>query len=217
MLKVVLIQDYFFNKIMKILSILLCMLSCASFYLVNEILSFKFEQLEVIAMAEDLTPFYSFKGKTLEGKDFNFSELKNKVVLLVNTASKCGYTPQYKGLEELYQHYKNSDFEVIGFPSNDFGSQEPGSNAEIAEFCKLNFGVTFTMLEKAPVTGEEMQPVYKFLTAEYSKKEKLNNFSIKWNFEKFLVDKSGNVVNHFDSKFSPSNPELIEAIEKLLK
>jgi len=139
------------------------------------------------------TSFYDLKAKTIDGKEFNFSDLKGKKVLIVNTASKCGYTPQYEELEKLYEKYKDKNFVIIGFPANNFMKQEPGSNSEIEEFCKKNYGVTFQMMEKISVKGDDMHPVYKWLT-----QKALNgnmDSSVKWNFQKYMIDEKGNLVD----------------------
>lgn len=157
---------------------------------------------------------YDINAKSITGKDRPLSEFKGKVSLVVNTASKCGFTSQYKGLEELYQKYKDQGLVILGFPSNDFAKQEPGTNDEIASFCKVNFGVTFPLFEKARVTGDEKQEVYKFLTDSSN-----SEFSGDpgWNFVKILVDKNGKVRNRFSSMTGPDSKKIIEEIEKLLK
>jgi glutathione peroxidase len=167
------------------------------------------------ALAEiKVNSFYDHKVKAIDGKDVALMEYKGKVALVVNTASKCGYTGQYEGLEKLYKTYQTKGLVVLGFPSNDFLSQEPGTNEEIAKFCKFNFGVTFPLFEKNPVKGKEKQPVYQFLTSAYKGKP---SGEVGWNFEKFLVDKSGNVVARFKSSVKPNDSELIKKIEELLK
>jgi glutathione peroxidase len=141
--------------------------------------------------------FYDFKVKTLEGGTFDFSSLKGKKVMIVNTASKCGNTPQYKDIEALYE--KNSDdFVIIGFPANNFASQEPGTAAEIRKFCTENYGVTFPMMEKISVKGDDMAPIYKWLT---SKKENgVMDSEVKWNFQKYLIDENGKLTGVLDPK-----------------
>jgi glutathione peroxidase len=140
---------------------------------------------------------YDFKVKTLEGSTFDFSTLKGKKVMIVNVASQCGNTPQYKDLESLYE--KNKDyFVIIGFPANNFGSQEPGTAAEIRKFCTENYGVTFPLMEKISVKGEDMAPIYKWLT---SKKENgVLDSEVKWNFQKYLIDENGKLVEVLDQK-----------------
>ncbi|MDB5037177.1 MAG: glutathione peroxidase [Bacteriovoracaceae bacterium] len=158
--------------------------------------------------------FYSFNAKSIEGKPVLLSKYKGKVSLVVNTASKCGYTPQYKALEEIYKKYQSKGFVVLGFPSNDFLSQEPGTNSEIKQFCQSRYGVTFPLFEKNPVKGSEKQLIYKYLTEESGA-----DFQgeIHWNFNKFLVNKDGDVVARFGSAVKPSDAEVTSSIEKLLK
>ena len=156
--------------------------------------------------------FYAMKAPTIEGAVAPLSKYDGKVTLVVNTASLCGFTPQYKALEELYTKYKDRGFVVLGFPSNDFGSQEPGTNAEIKNFCERTFKVTFPMFAKDKVTGDAKQPVYKFLTEHAQEKGE-----ISWNFEKFLINKKGDVVGRFKSKVEPMSAELTGRIEALLK
>ena len=151
------------------------------------------------------TSIYDFKVPGLEGNDINFSDYKGKKILIVNTASKCGFTPQYEELETLYEKYKDK-LVIVGFPANNFGGQEPGSNEEIGEFCKRNYGVTFPMAEKVSVKGDDIHPLFKYLTAE-AKKLGADD-PIKWNFTKFLVDENGKLVHVFESKVKPMSEEL---------
>ena len=155
---------------------------------------------------------FNFSCKDVNGNEKNLSELKGKVTLVVNTASKCGFTPQYKGLEDLYQKYKDQGLEVLGFPCNQFGNQEPGSNNEIEEFCTTNYGVTFPMFSKVDVNGDSADPLFKFLTS--NKKGLLGSSKIKWNFTKFLVDKDGNPVKRFAPTTTPE--QISEDIEEIL-
>ncbi len=156
--------------------------------------------------------FYSFKLKDIDGKEFAFSALKGKKVLIVNTASQCGYTSQYKELEELYKKYKDKDFVIIAVPANNFGGQEPGSNAEIKDFCSKNYGVTFPVLEKISVKGDDAHPLFKWLT---SKSENgVSDATIRWNFNKFFIDEKGNWVSWFPSKTNPVGTEITSLIEK---
>jgi len=155
--------------------------------------------------------FYQFKANSLQGKEISMESYKGKVVLVVNTASKCGFTPQYKGLEALYEKYKDMGFVILGFPCNQFGKQEPGTAEEIGSFCSLNYGVTFPMFEKIDVNGDDAHPLYKYL------KEVLPGTpgkSIKWNFTKFLIDTKGNPVKRYGSATKPE--ELEKDIEALL-
>ena len=155
------------------------------------------------------TSLYSFKTKTVNGKDFDFSSLKGKKVLIVNTASECGNTPQYADLEKLYEKYKDR-LVIIGFPANNFGAQEPGTNEQISEFCKTNYGITFPVMQKVSVKGEDISPLFQWLTTENNP-----DFTgdIKWNFEKFLLDENGKLIHRFRSKVTPFSPEIISAIE----
>jgi len=158
------------------------------------------------------SPFYDLKPLDKNGKPFDFKQLDGKVTLVVNVASQCGYTPQYEGLEALYKKYKDRGFMVVGFPSNQFANQEPGSNEEIQQFCQLNFGVTFPVLSKIEVNGDNADPVYKYL--KKNKTGLLGISRIKWNFEKFLVDKKGTVAYRYATLTKPQ--ELEGDIEKLL-
>ncbi|TCD64912.1 Glutathione peroxidase 2 [Steccherinum ochraceum] len=153
-----------------------------------------------------MSSFYSLSAERPGGQKFEFSELKGKVVLIVNVASECGFTPQYKGLQALYDKYKEKDFTILGFPCNQFGGQEPGSDQQIAEFCERNHGVSFPLMAKSDVNGDNTNEVYKWLKEQ--KSGLLGLTRIKWNFEKFLVDKEGNVVQRWASTTSP------EAIDK---
>jgi glutathione peroxidase len=150
--------------------------------------------------------FYDFKVEGLDGKQIDFSKFKGKKVLVVNTASKCGYTPQYAELEKLYEQYKNK-LVIVGFPANNFGEQEPGTNDEIGAFCKKNYGVTFPMAAKVSVKGDDIDPLFKYLTDE-AHKMGVQDPVIKWNFTKFLIDEKGKLVQVFPSKVSPMSEEL---------
>ncbi len=155
--------------------------------------------------------FYDFVVTDIDGKEFKFSTLKGKKVMVVNTASKCGYTPQYKELEALYQKYKDMNFVVIGFPSNDFGGQEPGTNKEISTFCQKNYGVTFPMMAKVSVTNEQKAPVYRYLTDAT-----LNQFkttTVKWNFQKYLISADGRLEKILESDVTPMDPKITSWIE----
>jgi glutathione peroxidase len=152
-----------------------------------------------------VTTVYDFSAKTIDGKARKLSDYKGKVLLVVNTASQCGFTPQYKGLEALYKKYKDKGFAVLGFPSNQFGQQEPGPESEIAEFCEMNYGVTFPMFSKIDVNGDAAHPLYKYLTS--TKKGLLGSEAIKWNFTKFLIDKEGKVVERYAPTTKPEDLE----------
>jgi glutathione peroxidase len=148
---------------------------------------------------------YDFKVPGLEGNEINFADYKGKKILIVNTASKCGFTPQYEALEKLHEQYKGK-LVIVGFPANNFGGQEPGSNSEIKEFCKRNYGVTFPMAEKVSVKGNDAHPLFKYLAAE-AKKMGVDD-PIQWNFTKFLVDENGKLVQVFGSKVVPTSEDI---------
>ncbi len=154
---------------------------------------------------------FDFQVKTIDGKTVSLSQYKGKAVMIVNTASQCGYTPQYKGLEELYLAYKGKGFEILGFPSNDFGGQEPGTDAEIKQFCELKFKTTFPMFSKIAVKGDAADPLYKFLTGQ-----KENGGDVAWNFNKFLVSPEGKVVAHLPSKVDPMSDDLKKQLDAIL-
>ncbi len=157
---------------------------------------------------------YDFTVKGIDGKEVLLKEYKGKVLVMVNTASRCGFTRQYTDLEMIYEKYKEQGLVVLGFPSNDFGGQEPGTNAEIKTFCETKFKVAFPLFEKGPVTGTDIQPLYKYLTQEanpdYSGK-------VRWNFEKFIIDRNGRVIERFRSITSPSSDKLTSVLEKALQ
>jgi glutathione peroxidase len=157
---------------------------------------------------------YDFTMKDINGKDVNLSQFKGKVLLIVNTASKCGFTPQYEGLEKLYETYKDKGLVILGFPANNFLWQEPGTDDEIKQFCSLKYGVTFPMFSKISVKGKDQHPLYAFLTDE--KANPGFGGAITWNFNKFLVGRDGKVVGRFGSKVEPGSRELVEAVEKAL-
>jgi glutathione peroxidase len=178
---------------------------------------------------------YDFKFKTIDGENTTFEQFKGKVVLIVNTASKCGFTPQYKDLQKLYEKYSANGFEILGLPSNQFADQEPGNNVDVKNFCEINFGVTFPLTEKVQVRGKDSHPLIKYLTEQSPFKGfDMNNLSgkmlysilqekypdyllgnsIKWNFTKFLIDRQGNVVGRFESPTEPMDIE--DSIKNLL-
>jgi glutathione peroxidase len=148
---------------------------------------------------------YDFKVESLEGGSIDFSAYKGKKILIVNTASQCGFTPQYAELQELYKKYQNN-LVIVGFPANNFGGQEPGSNNEIKEFCQKNYGVTFPMAGKVSVKGKDIHPLFKYLTDEAAKLG--NKEPIKWNFTKFLLDENGKLIGVYDSKIKPMSEEI---------
>ncbi len=156
-----------------------------------------------------------FKMKDIDGNDVKLDKYKGNVLLVVNTASKCGYTPQYEGLETIFKKYNAQGFYVLGFPANNFGGQEPGSEAEIKEFCTTKYKVSFPMFAKISVKGEDQDPLYKFLTSMDTDPEFAGD--ITWNFNKFLIDKNGQVVARFSSQDTPESEAVTNAIEKYLK
>ena len=200
------------RKLLVLACALLCALSCST----------------------DKNTLYSFKATSNAGEEVNFADYKGKVLLIVNTASKCGFTPQYDGLEALYQQYKDRGLVVVGFPCDQFGHQEPGTNDEIAEFCRVNYGVTFPLMDKSDVNGENANEIFKWLYAEKPfagfgdsetgkfmdqmlsrmDSDYAANRDIKWNFTKFLVDRKGHVVARFEPTVAPA--ELAGQIEALL-
>src|SRR3954469_13772618 len=155
---------------------------------------------------------YNVPVKDIDGKDTSLAAYKGKVLLVVNVASKCGYTPQYKGLEALYEKYQSKGFAVLGFPCNQFGAQEPGTNEEIKQFCSSKYNVTFPMFDKIDVNGPNRHPLYATLAG----KESPYPGDIKWNFSKFLISSDGKIIKRFDSKVAPDSPELTQAIEAAL-
>jgi glutathione peroxidase len=160
--------------------------------------------------------FYEIPVNSLGGVPVSLSDYKGKVLMVVNTASKCGYTPQYEGLQTIYQRYKAKGFEILAFPSNDFGAQEPGSAKEIKNFCETKYKVSFPLFEKNVVSGSHKQPLYAWLVS-HEPKAKYGQSEVSWNFEKFLISKDGKVLARFRSSVTPESPEVITAIEGALK
>jgi glutathione peroxidase len=158
---------------------------------------------------------YDFKMKDIDGKDVKLDAYKGKVLLVVNTASKCGYTPQYEGLQAIYDKYQKDGFTILGFPANNFGGQEPGTEAEIKEFCTLKYKVTFPMFAKISVKGEDQHPLYTYLTSKETDPEFAGDIS--WNFNKFLIDRNGKIIARFSSKDTPQSEPVTTAIESALK
>jgi len=155
-----------------------------------------------------------FTVKDIDGKEQNLSDFKGKVVMMVNVASRCGNTPQYEGLEALYKKYQDKGLVIVGFPANNFGGQEPGSEAEIKQFCTSKYNVTFPMMSKISVKGDDKAPLYQWLTSEKTNPDFAGD--VTWNFGKFLVDRNGNVMARFDPGTKPSDPKVVGAIEKAL-
>lgn len=154
---------------------------------------------------------YQYKVKDLSGKEFDFASLKGKKIMVVNTASKCGLTPQYKDLEALYEQYKSKGFVIVGFPANNFAEQEPGTNQEIAAFCQKNYGVTFPMMEKVSVKGNDMAPIYTFLTQK--SKNGLQDSEVEWNFQKYLINGKGELVKVISPRTLPTDAEIVNWIK----
>lgn len=155
--------------------------------------------------------FYDFTVKDISGKDFPLSQLKGKKVMVVNTASKCGLTPQYEDLEKLYNEFKDDNFIIIGFPANNFMNQEPGTNEEIAEFCAVNYGVTFPMMSKISVKGDDMHPLYQWLTTK--EKNGKEDSEVQWNFQKYLINEEGELVEVVKPREKPYSKSIIAFIE----
>lgn len=187
------------KKILILLSALISFVSCSK---------------QVKISKENTNPkgsIYSFQVKDIDGNNFDLNTLKGKKVMIVNTASKCGFTYQYELLEEIYSNYKSHNFTIIGFPANNFMSQEPGNNQEIKEFCTANYGVSFPMMSKISVKGEDMHPLYQYLT-----QKNLNgviNSEVKWNFQKYLINENGQIDKIYYSKTKPNDPEIISWIK----
>ncbi len=156
--------------------------------------------------------FYDFNVKDIDGNDYSLAQLKGKKVMVVNTASKCGLTPQYEDLEKLYKDYKDQNFVVVGFPANNFMKQEPGTDEEIKDFCQKNYGVTFPVMSKISVKGDDMHPLYKWLTTK-----ELNGFEdseVKWNFQKYLIDETGKLIGIVDPKNKPDTKVVLDWLAK---
>ncbi len=157
------------------------------------------------------SPLYSFTMESIDGKEVPLSAYKGEVLLIVNVASFCGYTPQYEDIEAIYKQYKDRGFRVLAFPANNFGNQEPGTNQEIKEFCTSKFDVTFDMFSKISVKGDDQHPLYRYITTESAVPGE-----VKWNFQKYLVDRSGTIVAMFPSKVKPTDEEFVKVLERLL-
>lgn len=167
--------------------------------------------LAVTGLSAQSKNLYDFKVITLDGQKFDLSSLKGKKVMVVNTASKCGLTPQYASLEKLYERYKDNNFVIIGFPANNFASQEPGTNAEIKTFCTQNYGVTFPMMSKISVKGDDIDPLYKWLTSKAE--NKVVDAPVQWNFQKFLINEKGELADVAFPKELPDEEKIIKWIE----
>jgi glutathione peroxidase len=180
----------------------------------KKIVAFTLLILITTTLMSQTKSFYDFKVKNIDGADFDLSSLKGKKVLVVNTASKCGFTPQYEDLQKLYEKYNSLDFVIIGFPANNFLKQEPGSNSEIKQFCTSKYNVTFPMMGKISVKGNDIHPLYEWLT-EKEKNGKLDS-DVKWNFQKYMIDEEGNLVNIANPKINPMDDQIVNWIENKL-
>jgi len=167
--------------------------------------------MTTLASAQNIKTFYDFKVTTIDGQPFDLSTLKGKKVLVVNTASKCGHTPQYAQLEELYKKYVGDRFTIIGFPANNFMSQEPGTNEEIKQFCTLNYGVTFPMMAKISVKGKDIAPLYQWLTTK--EENGVMDAPVKWNFQKFMIDQNGQLAGMVPPGEKPDSEKIVTWIE----
>ncbi len=163
---------------------------------------------------EKMKSIYDFTMKDIDGKDQKLEQYKGKVIMIVNVASRCGNTPQYAGLQKIYQQYKDKGLVILGFPANNFLGQEPGSNEEIKQFCSVNYQVTFPMFSKISVKGKDIAPLYKYLTEKETNPEFAGDIS--WNFNKFLIDRQGKIVARFGSRTTPEDEEVVRAIEQAL-
>ena len=168
----------------------------------------KEEKTETVDMNDQT--IYQFKVNDINGETFDFADLKGKKIMIVNTASKCGLTPQYKDLQTLYDAYKDQNFVIVGFPANNFAEQEPGTNEEIASFCEKNYGVTFPMMEKISVKGDDKAPIYQFLTEE--SKNGFQDSNVEWNFQKYLINEEGKVVKVVSPKTLPIDIDIVNWI-----
>ncbi len=167
----------------------------------------------MISKSERTDSIYQYELNLINGEIVSLEEFKGDVLLIVNTASECGFTSQYEGLQKLYETYSDQGFKVLGFPANDFGGQEPGTDEEIAQFCEMNFGVTFPLFSRLSVRGDEQHPLFEMLV---NKENPDFTGEISWNFEKFLIDRNGNLLRRFQSNVSPDSNDMISSIEKAL-
>jgi len=188
-------------------------IACTVVFLLSTQIQAQSKKSKLSKKDKDMTKetIYQFKVEDLSGDTFDFASLKGKKVMIVNTASKCGLTPQYKDLEAIYKEYKDKGFVIVGFPANNFASQEPGTNKEIETFCQQNYGVTFPMMDKVSVKGDDMCEVYKFLTQK--SKNGLQDSEVEWNFQKYLINEKGELVKVIKPKTLPTDPEVINWIK----
>lgn len=199
------------KNLLKLLLVLFAVTSCKTEPIDKKMIA-KVMELEQGKHKENI---YQFTVKDIEGNDFDFATLRGKKIMIVNTASKCGLTPQYKLLEELYTTYKDSNFVIVGFPANNFLWQEPGTNAQIAEFCKQNYSVTFPMMSKIDVKGKNKHEVYDFLT--HKSRNGLQDSKVSWNFQKYLLNEKGELEKIIKPKTLPNDPSVINWIKKTAK
>jgi len=174
-------------------------------------LALAFGALTTMSSADDHECALNFKAKTIDGKTVDLEDYEGKVVLVVNTASRCGLTPQYAGLQQMYEKYEEKGLVILGFPCNQFGRQEPGTDADIKQFCSSNYNVSFPMFSKIDVNGGDAAPIYKYLTSQETKPA--GKGDISWNFEKFLIDRDGQLIGRYSPRTKPSDAELVKAVE----
>lgn len=189
----------------------LIMIVCGTFILFNCQINAQETALRTEDLVGKVKDIYKYSVKDINGEEYNFKQLNGSKILIVNTASKCGFTPQYQELEALYQKYKDQNFVIIGIPSNDFGGQEPGTNKQIAEFCTKNYGVSFPMMSKVSVKGKNISELYQFLTQ--ASKNGVIDSEVKWNFQKYLINENGELVAVLDSKVTPMSKVITNWIE----
>ncbi|TDW51388.1 glutathione peroxidase [Flavobacterium sp. 270] len=191
----------------------IALIACSAFFLLTTQIQAQTSKSKVSKTDKNMSKetIYQFKVEDLSGDTFDFASLKGKKVMIVNTASKCGLTPQYKDLEAIYKEYKDKGFVIVGFPANNFASQEPGTNEEIGAFCQQNYGVSFPMMGKVSVKGSDMSEVYKFLTQKA--KNGLQDSEVEWNFQKYLINEKGELVKVIHPKTLPTDPEIINWIK----
>ena len=193
------------KKLVNLLSVVALLFSCQNQAQKKETT----EAIKTTPMAKET--IYQFKVEDLSGNTFDFSTLKGKKILVVNTASECGLTPQYEQLQAIYEKYKDKNFAILGFPANNFGAQEPGANQEIATFCQQNYGVSFPMMAKISVKGGDMHPVYQFLTQKA--KNGLQDSEVQWNFQKYLINENGELAKVVSPRTLPTDAEIVNWIE----
>ncbi|MBV2195555.1 MAG: glutathione peroxidase [Flavobacterium sp.] len=193
------------RKIVSLVTLVSFFFSCQNLAQNKDVMSTK------VTTSMKKETIYQFKVEDLSGDSFDFSTLKGKKILVVNTASECGLTPQYEQLQAIYEKYKDKNFVIVGFPANNFGAQEPGSNQQIATFCQKNYGVTFPMMAKISVKGSDMHPVYQFLTQKA--KNGLEDSEVQWNFQKYLINEKGELAKVISPRTLPTDAEIVNWIE----